>query len=245
MKRKLLLIAMLISGCAFGQISITYSDYESAFSPGTTYKSHMVPITGNMISVFVGEASPTAQYWDLSGYTFEYVARSVGINPADAPFYSDFPTSTAVLYEKSWYSTRDTIHNWNYKKLQADRLLLLGISDLYNILYTYDPPVIQAMVPLTYGSSWQRQRDSTYIMPEYWIITEGLVVVDAFGTMKLPSGQYDCLRLTQKNLVINHSPVGVDTTEDRSYHFLCQGAGRSQSAAHHGKSIQSDNHSNP
>jgi hypothetical protein len=59
-------------------------------------------------------------------------------------------------------------------------------------------------------------------MPNVYIISESNIIVDAFGTMKLFSQEYPCLRLTQENLTISHTMVGVDTTRIRGYHLYAQ-----------------------
>ena len=82
MKKKLLLLFLLISGITYSQISITHSDFSEAFSPGSTFNSYSTPINlDSTVSVFVGEASATAQYWDFSNYTFNHLGISVGIVP--------------------------------------------------------------------------------------------------------------------------------------------------------------------
>jgi len=199
MKKKLLLLFLLISGIAYSQISITYDDFSDAFSPGSTFNSYMTPIVfGSTVSVFVGEASATAQYWDFSNYTFNHEGISVGIDPSTAPLFNEFPTSNFVLFEKGWLTSGDTFHIYNYKELQSDKMMLLGLSDDTSVMATYDPPAVQAVVPLEYGSTWD--------------VSTGSVTVDAFGTMKLPSGEYECLRLRWDNVNLNYKPGMVNPT---------------------------------
>ena len=223
MKKLLWFLLLMVSGPAFSQVTITYQDYLDAFSPGTMYKSYSTPVGGPDVNVFVGLASATAQYWDFTGYSFSYMAKSTGIEPSAAPLLSKFPSSNLVLYEKSWTSKSDTVYDWNYKELQSDRLMILGVSDETSVILSYNPPAIHAMVPLAYGDSWMRERDSTFIMQNYYIITEAVVTVDAFGTMKLPSGEYSCLRLSENQLTMTHTPVSIDTTRKRSYSFYAKG----------------------
>jgi hypothetical protein len=223
MKRKLLPILLMISGIAYGQITITHSDFESAFSPGATYLTYATELGGPPVSVFVGEASSTAQVWDFTGYTYLYYGKSWGIVPANAPLIGSFPGSNIVLLEKTWILGGDTMYNWNYKELLTDRLLIHGISDETSIVYKYDPAVIHALVPFTYDLSWIRQRDSTSITTGYYVITEGAITTDAFGTMKLPSGDYPCIRLTQISTSYTHTPFSIDTTVTKGYHFYGQG----------------------
>jgi hypothetical protein len=213
----------MISGITFGQITITYSDFESAFSPGATYVTYATELGAPAVSVFVGEASSTAQEWDFTGYTYLYYGKSWGIVPSSAPLLDQFPNSNIVLLEKTWILGPDTMYNWNYKELQSDRLLIHGISDDSSVVFNYDPPVIHAMLPFTYGLSWIRERDSTSITPGYYVITEGEVFTDAFGTMKLPSGNYPCIRLTQYSYSYTHTPFSIDTSVTKGYHFYGQG----------------------
>jgi hypothetical protein len=214
MKTKFLLLFLLISGINYGQISITYSDFSTAFSPGSTYNSYSTPIIlDSTVSVFVGEASATPQYWDFSNYSFNHVGRSVGVVPSTAPLIDDFPSANFVLFEKGWILGDDTFHIYNYKELQSDKMMLLGLSDDTSVMFTYDPPTVQAAVPLEYGATWD--------------VSTGTVTVDAFGTMKLPSGEYECLRLRWDNVNLTYKPGMVnpilsgriDRTPSRHYIF--------------------------
>lgn len=223
MRKFYLLTAMVLSGMLQGQISITYSDYLDGFATGAVYHSFTTPIEGPLVSVFVGEASGVAQTWDFSGFDFSYVAWSQSIEPAIAPMIADFPSANTVLYEKSWIPGPDTMYTWNYKELQSGQFLIHGLSDETSVLLSYDPPAIHAVIPLEYGSSWLRERDSTFIMEGYWIIREATVTVDAFGEMKLPEGQYPCLRLTQLVASTTYTPIGTETVYTKSYHFYAKG----------------------
>jgi len=222
MKTKLLLIFLCISGICYSQISITHSDFQNAFEPGAIYLNYATPIDGPPVTVFVGEASAVAQQWDFTDYTWNYYGKSWGIVPSAAPLIGDFPSANLVLFEKTWILGPDTIYTFNYKELTDDKLFIWGVSDSTTILFTY-PPAIQALVPLTYGQSWVRQRDSVSILPGYYVITEGLITMDAFGTMKIPTGEFPCLRLTHDSRSIVVTPVSRDTTLTRGYHFYSQG----------------------
>jgi hypothetical protein len=159
----------------------------------------MTPIVfGSTVSVFVGEPSATEQYWDFSNYTFSHEGISVGIVPSSAPLFNEFPTSNFVLFEKGWLTSGDTFHIYNYKELQSDKMMLLGLSDDTSVMATYDPPAVQAVVPLEYGATWD--------------VSTGSVTVDAFGTMKLPSGEYECLRLRWDNVGLNYKPGMINPT---------------------------------
>ncbi|MHC1776106.1 MAG: T9SS type A sorting domain-containing protein [Lentimicrobium sp.] len=223
MKRNLLLLFVLVSGLAYSQITLQYSDYQSAFSPGTVYLTYSTPIGGGQFEVFVGESSSSPQIWDLTALPMEYMAISLSVQPSTAPFIGDFPTSNLVLYEKYWFSPGDTLYTWNYKELQSDKLLLHGQSDEFSVYMSWDPPAVQAKIPMTLGTTWMGERDSTYIMPEVYMISESVATVDAFGTLKVTTGEFPCLRVRQDHLTISHTPVGIDTSMTRSFNLYTQG----------------------
>ncbi len=213
----------MISGIAVGQISLSYSDFQGFFSLGATYVTYATPLNGPDVSVFVGEASATAQYWDFTNFTYDYVGKSWAVEPSTAPMINSFPEANLVALEKTWMLGPDTLYSWNYKKLLTDRLLMLGASDDTSVIISYDPPAIQGMIPYTYGVSWISERDSSSIMPGFSIITESHWAVDGFGTMKLPSSEYPCLRVIQNTMTITYTPLTTDTTRSRGYAFLADG----------------------
>ncbi|MFH1121464.1 MAG: T9SS type A sorting domain-containing protein [Bacteroidota bacterium] len=218
MKRYLLLLLTLVSAFANGQITLTHSDFQSGFGVGVVFQTLSTPL-GSDYEVFVGEPSSNAQFWDMTSIPFEYVAISNSVEPSSAPFIGDFPSSNLVLYERYWFGPEDTLYTWNYKELQSDRLLLHGESDETSVSFTWDPPAIQSMIPMTLGTTWMSERDSTYYMPEVYVISESEMTVDAFGTLKISSGEFPCLRIRQDHLSISHTPVGIDTAQTRSFGF--------------------------
>ena len=223
MRNRLLLLLFLSSGFAFGQITLQYADYQRAFSVGTTFVTYSTPIGGPDVEVFIGRASSTAQTWDLTALPMEYAGNSVSIEPSAAPLINDFPGTNIVLYEKYLLGLADTIYTWNYKILTNDELLLLGDSDETSVIWSWDPPAVQAKIPLTLGTNWIQSRDSTYIMPEMYTISENVVTIDAFGTLKVTSGEFPCLRMRHDNRTIVHSPAGTDTSGTRSFNFYTEG----------------------
>lgn len=219
MRTKLVLILFAFALSAYAQISITHADYADGFETGSAFTSYATPLFGPTLSVFVGEPSGTAQTWDFTGYDFSQVGNEVSIDPSTAPFYSTFPGCNVSLYGMvyDFGASEDTMYSWSYHQLTSDQLLLHGMSDENEAWPIYDPPVVQAVMPFTYGTTWQEDWDSTFYMPEVWVISKTEVEVDAFGTMILPQGEYPCLRLTSSNFSISHTPIGVDSATVRNY----------------------------
>ncbi|MBL7904969.1 MAG: T9SS type A sorting domain-containing protein [Bacteroidales bacterium] len=223
MKKLLPALLAMMCNVSNAQISITYQDFQAAFLQDAVFVTCSTPNDGTGYEVFVGEASSVAQTWDITALPMDYMALSKVIEPSSAPFSGDFPNSNFVLYEKYWFGEGDTLHTWNYKELQNDRLLLYGESDEYEVFWTWDPPAVQSAIPLQVGTTWISERDSTYYMPEVYVISQNESVVDAFGNLKIPGGEYPCIRVKQDNLSISHTPVGVDTSVIRSFNLYTKG----------------------
>ena len=224
MKTKLLLIFLAITATAFSQITLTHSDYANGLATGSAFTSYATPLFGPTLSVFVGEASGSAQTWDFTDYDFTQAGDGVAIDPSDAPFYSLFPGCNVSLHERvyGYGASEDTIYSWTYQELTSDQFLLHAMNDDTQAWPIYDPPVVQAVLPFSYGTTWQEDWDSTWVMPELWYISKRVIEVDAFGTMKLPAGDYPCVRLTQNYYDISYSPMGVDSLTTRSYHWYAK-----------------------
>jgi hypothetical protein len=217
MKTKLLLIFLAISATAFSQITLTHTDYANALAPGSDYTSYATPLFGPTLTVFVGEPSGSAQTWDFTGYDFSQAGNGVSIEPSTAPFYSSFPGCNVVMSEDSYFNG-DTTHSWTYQELTSDKLLLHGLSDETEAWPIYDPPVPQAVIPFTYGTAWETDWDTIYLFPPYvYSISKSEYLVDAFGTMTLPSGNYPCLRLTGMHQSISYPDIV--TTYTKNYHW--------------------------
>ncbi len=220
MKTKLLLIFLAITSVAFSQITLTHSDYENAMDQGSDYTGYATPIFGDPLTVFVGEPSGSAQSWDFTGYDFSQSGDGVSVEPSSAPFYSLFPGCNIVRYENVYnigYG-EDTLHAWTYQQLTSDQLLLHGLSDEIEAWPIYDPPVVQAIIPFTYGTNWETDWDTTYLFPPYvYSVSRSEYLVDAFGTMTLPSGNYSCLRLTGFHESISYPDI--DTLFTKNYHW--------------------------
>ena len=217
MRTTFMIFLLLVSGFIYPQITITHSDYVEAWKTGNNHVNFATPL-GDQVTVFVGSKSDAAQTWDFSGYTNTKVGTIIGIEPNTAPVILEFPNSNSVLYSKS-YPTGDTIYAWQYQRIDTDRLLLYGVSDETSATITYDPPVLQALIPLNYGMTWVTQRDSVTLVPPNYTIIETTATVDAFGKLKIPSGEFDCLRITLERIGITHTPFSIDTSRSRSYHF--------------------------
>jgi hypothetical protein len=217
MKTKLLLIFLAITVTTFSQITLTHSDFQNAYAIGNEYTSYATPLFGPTLTVFVGEPSGSAQTWDFTGYDFSQAGNGVSVEPSTAPFYSLFPGCNVVMSEDSYFNY-DTIHSWTYQELTSNELLLHGLSDENEAWPIYDPPAVQAVMPFTYGTAWQTDWDTTYLFPPYvYSVSRSEYLIDAFGTMTLPSGNYSCLRLTGFHESISYPDI--DTLYTKNYHW--------------------------
>ena len=81
------------------------------------------------------------------------------------------------------------------------RSLGLGITtDIFDLPVIYDDEEELLPLPLTYGASLEGTSAFTLNLPEllyYQTAQSSVVEVDAWGTLLLPGGSYECLRVTR------------------------------------------------
>jgi|GEM_PF-5783073 len=210
-KLSLLIIALLLPKNFDAQCVITFEDYTSYMEVGKSSSFYQSPLF-SQFEVNIGEPSSSPQVWDFTSVTFNQVGISESIDPVSAPYISFFPLANYVLKEES----NDPIFGepyecYSYIQCTNDRAYILGISDDYGP-EELEPYEIQFRFPSEYGAQWTEGPDTAVIVPGYLVIISSTVVIDAFGTLKLPIGDVQALRFVETYKTINVTPVGIDTS---------------------------------
>ena len=197
------------------QCTLTYENYNSSLAVGTTYVGYV----SDASTVYIGEASPNSQTWDFSSLTYEFSGTSESIDPTLAPFHSSYPSANIVIRDQVEFAgvTYDT---YNYEQLTNNAVYMHAISDDYEIMLEYTPPVKSMTLPCTYGTEWELDPDTTEIMPGMYSITKYHYKADAYGTMKLPFGEFDAVRVTLNLTTITQIGVVNDTSVSQSMYFI-------------------------
>jgi len=210
-KLSLLIIVLLLPKNFDAQCVITFEDYTSYMEVGKSSSFYQSPLF-SQYEVNIGEPSSNPQVWDFTSVTFNMVGTSESIDPVSAPYISFFPQANYVLKEESNDPMfGEPYEGYSYIQCTNDRAYLLGVSDDYGP-YEFEPYEIQFRFPSEYGAQWTEGPDTTEVMPGFLVIISSTVVIDAFGTLKLPIGDVQALRFVETYKTINISPVGIDTS---------------------------------
>ncbi|MBT8383913.1 MAG: T9SS type A sorting domain-containing protein [Ignavibacteria bacterium] len=228
----LITIFLLFSHCAFAQISITNSDLNAEYTPGTTttVKTDVLATT-----VDIGQLGSTS--WDFSFLSSEpgLEINSTAIDPATTPYAGDFPganlgtlTITSIQGDSLiFYSYLSINGTFDYHgdvgetKLSADTNIVITTTNI--------PPEISATLPYTFNSIVDYSGTQTIVTEINDTVVNTLnktIVtyreVDAYGPMTMPGGQiYDALRVRIDEITIdNFFPPPFNYDRHISYDFL-------------------------
>jgi hypothetical protein len=205
MIKKILSIILLLVFVMHAQITITQQDLQATLSVGKTFSNYSTDI-GTMIDVEIGTASDQSQSWDFSGLTYSLVGTSLSVNPQGTSAISSFPDANIVIQESTVSMSDEYVYS--FYQMNSGEYSMLGSDDGYELI-THTPPIPALIFPMTYGTTWNYSSQS-----EYMGITstnKTTKIVDAFGTMTLPDGVFDVLRIISVDSVTT-SYMGVTAT---------------------------------
>ena len=222
----LTLAALFTTVSADAQPSITGNDFLNLRGKSATLvDADLFPGT---MTVNVGSAGAN-QTWDFStlSVTGEAYTRYF-VDPANTPFAGDFPGANFGTYSTET-DGENTIGFYGYNFVDNSGLVELGYAlDYGDSTFSFvepDPAMID--LPVMMNSSWlDLERDTLSFGTTSLIsIDSTLNVVDAWGTLTLPWGSMQVLRLRSDDLYISNTYVsGVlavsDTTRSISYEWV-------------------------
>ncbi|MCX6144480.1 MAG: T9SS type A sorting domain-containing protein [Ignavibacteriales bacterium] len=197
----ILLFTVMLTSLALSQISLTSSDVQSFYGPGKSWRyleNSKLSTTLNM-----GTPSSLAQSWTLPTITYTDTVWMDNVLPSATPYASKFPRAThAQRAIQTGGGTTSTYYS--YFRMTTDSLISLG--DALRIQrggtdtteYTFQSSLYMVF-PFTYGKSFT-SRDSIPIAPGSFIIHRSTSVCDAFGTLMMPGGTFQALRMKQTSI---------------------------------------------
>lgn len=169
------------------------------------------------IPIDLGQAGPD-QVWDFRniemGNPIEYELR---INKTEGSLYGDrYSTSDHVLINTQVINPAFKV--FSYLNVLENRLQIVSrvIDNAGDLNFSYTHPDYYIPLPLTYGATWQSIETDTadwgaqgiYVFKFHYDN-----VVDAYGTVRLPVGDIQCLRLRTYVVNVSNSPDTVRTYE--------------------------------
>jgi len=214
-------ISILIIFPGRTQITITSGDL---FSFVGTQKIMETDSSGSL-TVDVG--SPGAnQSWN---FTQTIVQANIEtwdfLDPANTPYAANFPTSNIALRISST-TFSDTIYSFF-------RIENSAFTEVGQVLFFQDTTIIQQKsllvlpLPCTMGANWMTRDSSEFGFAGNRIVEIDVQenTVDGWGTVNVPSGQFNCLRIREDNVFISNIYVNdililSDTTRSINYTWI-------------------------
>lgn len=188
--------------------------------------STQVFIEDERFSIAVDVGSPGEnQVWDFrtTSIVDTLRARREFIAPDETPSASTFPQ--ANLVEKiSGFDADAEIYNFH--QITTDYFINLGDStrifdpDTFLVFFQSDTA---APLPIRFDNTWlTAERDTTGFFPLSANISIDTTMnwVDGWGTLRLPLGDFECLRLRQVTKVINQTIVNGDVFSTQVDSFI-------------------------
>ncbi|MDD2889811.1 MAG: FlgD immunoglobulin-like domain containing protein [bacterium] len=225
MKKVAFVLGLVAPILAFAQIQITSSDIPS--DTGTKWWMDY----NSSVTVNVGTAG-ASKIWD---FTSQAVGNDSGLNTIidknNAPFKDSLPAANYVLITKN-YPAGDS--NCTYSKLVSDSFNLMGetIDTMGSGLQLIRlAPPIYTKLPITYGNQWAANSNG-----QFKVIMGGFPVtiavnmkthcqIDGYGQVKIPYGNFDCLRLLEYDTLIFSAMGMMDTMATIAYKFWAKNYG--------------------
>ncbi|MGH7497108.1 MAG: FlgD immunoglobulin-like domain containing protein [bacterium] len=223
-RRALLAGLFTLAAEASAQITITSNDLLALRG-----KSQMVEddTTGN-VTVNVGSAGAN-QTWDFRTMILQtQKSTHQFLAPQDTPFGGQFPQSNFV--QKSFFAAEPGIASYLYFQAASNGLNFLGDAFQTPDTFYVTPSAAQAVtpLPLQLGISWNSVQSDTFGDPQSFATitaTTTSLTVDTWGRVRLPVGDFDCLRIRANSQTIAKTIVlGMvsrsDTTSGIGYSWI-------------------------
>jgi len=214
-----MIFVLFFANLAKAQITITADDILKEIGTSETI------VGDSSATVDVGSAGEN-QTWDF---------HNVAIQDSlilDFEYLSPKETSLADSFPESNISARNTDHYMGFTQQSLDfyEVTSTGMVDLggqvpvnSSLIFKRDTVLV---LPLSYGSTWTTVTTDTnkILSIVFSIETDSTVnTVDAYGTIHLPAGDFECLRIRMDeiNTKENFFPTpSVDTKTYIEYHWI-------------------------
>ena len=208
---------------ALAQIEVTATDFLNLRGQSQILETD----TTGSVTVNVGSAGGN-QVWDFRNLSLQTESVDQAfLAPQNTPYGAQFPQSNFVQ------STTDPADSgfvfYIYWQVTTDSLKVVGgvVAAPDTAFFGFGTEEV-APLPVRLGSTWVSAEADTFGAPEFgFTITSSMTTntVDAWGTVRLPVGDFECLRVrgddvTITNLVIGGVVFFSDTTETISYAWI-------------------------
>lgn len=194
--RSLFLLSLFVSSPILAQITITTTDVSNWYAVGKGMKQLTSDTSKYTMNVGIVSASP-AQTWALPSVLYTDTMLIKNAAPSLTPYANKFPLATHAQ-NVSLVGDGYSITFYAYTRIANDSLIALG-SATREIFGPSDTTIFDLnsqfvfKMPIALGTVIT-SRDSNYYGPGDYEINNSTETFDAFGTITLPNGTFQCLR---------------------------------------------------
>ncbi len=227
----ILLMVILTWMLGYSQITITSTDLP--FQIGNSWVEYYLnDMSGGGIPVNLGNTGGGNTWtFSISQYPNGYTDISQIVDPAATPFNNLFPTA-----DFAFFTNNDSGGVYAFSKNTSTELQVLGygvVTSDTNMAFKRHPYEKMLVYPLTAGTSWTSDASDTLSLGSNLFSVNRTVseyLVDAWGTITVPLGTYDCLRIRSINHDYYTAYMGSmqlfsDTTENVAYLWIGKNVG--------------------
>ncbi|MDD5528829.1 MAG: T9SS type A sorting domain-containing protein [bacterium] len=223
--KKVIVIAGLvlsISSAVFAQIVVDSSEFLQAI--GTT-----TIINGVDSAVLNLGTTGGPQVWDFTTQPMgNRNAQSIIVKGNSTPFSDSFPTAN-ITYQKIKYADSSADTSYQYERLTKDSIITLGggVSLDSGSYFIVLHPVGYKPLPMAYNNSWVDHYTYKYVDYNLSYDYYGYSTIDAYGKVKIPYGEFNCLRINTLDTVFLYleSLLYYDTLVTNTYSFVTENYG--------------------
>lgn len=230
-----ILSILFFIGAVNGQITITSSEWPNAFGTEWTY-FFTEDTLGIGIPVTLGTTGGP-QTWTFSEAMFPVGGTQTAtiVDPTTTPYTSTFPTADHAWRTVGQFGGTQFI-DYSYLQLTSVAFLSLGYGSTvggFTILEDNVPDDLILEFPATLGTSWTSNYSVTSTpFPGATQIdsTSRSTMIDAWGTVQLPTGTFNCLRVrddetTTYNTYVSGILINSVTTTYYTYSWITEQEG--------------------
>ncbi len=205
-----LILAVISTSTA--QVQITKVDFLNVFKIGEYYSTLVSP---NKYSVTAGTASANAQVFDFRSIVFQVFEIAQIVAPGTTPYDSAFASST--------YARKTSLAGDKYEFFRITDSSFtqqgIGAKNAFPEVVRFVPEELIYRLPMKYPAAWVFDKPATQT-GDLSIKIDNFYSIDAWGTLRVPDGDFDCLRV--KKIMrgdIQRTNFNV-LTRDLSYFYL-------------------------
>ena len=190
-------VLLLVASPASAQVVIPAEARPSTV--GTSWQMYRNASSG--VAVDVGSAGPS-QRWDLRDGPEEVISTTTVVALEETPFAIQVLGKADGAWVETEISEAETLKTeYTYFRRTSSETVLIAVVTEGSWFILFEPGLAVLTFPLVFGHRWSSQSMYTrstlggYVasIVRSWILYD--LVVDGWGTVEVPAGEYACLRL--------------------------------------------------